>query len=625
MSATSKTHKSPSSTQKTQSPFISKPTSIIIYIFCLLLSDVCTAEENLILKGKHKFAIGDNISWTSPQLDDSHWADIEIPSSWQSQGFKSTSGMAWYRVHFDSNNLTAHKPLGVYLGKIGDADEVFLNGVKIGSQGLIGEDFVEATTTLRLYKIPENVLNSSSDNVLAIRVQNTYLKGGLFDSAIVIGNYNELLLNLLNEIHNRKIVELILMTIYSVVIVFCVFMYISGVRDKGYLAFSAVCVLYAICYFLNMQLLHQYKTPIMQRVIYFLTALLPAGFLIFSAFTFNVKLSGFAKGVIVGICILAVAFLFPSQVRILKLKTVLWSSLTVLSAVLCLKYSLRAVRAKQSDAIIYLTGLSVIALGAIYWIAELHELLPPHVIFEHSPADFAMPIAMLCFIYAVDKRFSRTLKDTRRFAEMTLTAYEDERKRVARDLHDTVGQSLVSIKLRLQMLKSRLTESQHTSALQQIIDHVSVCIAELKEVAMNIRPAFLEKIDIVEATKLHVKRLIEKTDCDIEVTAQGDFLLLDDKVKDNLYRIIQEALTNVLKHAEATEVKIHFELKDEKLILSIKDNGKGFDTSNRRALHGLGLLTIKERSELINAKCDIKSSLETGTEITLKVPYKTNA
>ena len=110
----------------------------ISVIFFYPAAEVHAQEDYIILDGIHKFSSGDNSGWALPQFDDSQWKSINVPGSWQSQGVKSLNGIGWYRIRFSVPDGFQFARQALLLGRIGDAEEVFLNGIKIGGEGVIG-------------------------------------------------------------------------------------------------------------------------------------------------------------------------------------------------------------------------------------------------------------------------------------------------------------------------------------------------------------------------------------------------------------------------------------------------------------------------------------------------------
>ena len=213
---------------------------IVIVAFMTLSASAgvnAEATQSGVLDGMHRISAGDNPAWALPEFDDSKWQTIVIPRSWQSQQFQPVKGMGWYRIRFGApENLKELQP-AILLGRIGDVDEVFLNGVKIGGEGLIGKRFVEATKVQRLYRFPLSLIRYDADNILAIRVMNTYLNGGIFDRNVMIGDYSDLLAKKMQREKSGTIMEFCFFTLFAMFFLACFFLFIKGLRDKEYIFF----------------------------------------------------------------------------------------------------------------------------------------------------------------------------------------------------------------------------------------------------------------------------------------------------------------------------------------------------------------------------------------------------
>lgn len=136
------------------------------------------AKTRLVdLEGEWKFATGDNVERALPGFDDSNWASIEVPAYWENQGYEHYNGYAWYRRHFSFDGDTS-LPLYLLLGRIDDTDEVFINGHRIGGEGLFPPNYTSAWDRERVYRVPEGVLNTGV-NIIAIRVYDNQQGGGI--------------------------------------------------------------------------------------------------------------------------------------------------------------------------------------------------------------------------------------------------------------------------------------------------------------------------------------------------------------------------------------------------------------------------------------------------------------
>ena len=156
-----------------------------ILLLALVMSISSQAEDLrkiVSLSGYWKFSIGDDIQWASPSFDDSKWDQIPVPGQWEQQGYDEYNGYAWYRKNFKPG---AEIPSGttIYLifGRIDDADVVYLNGKVLGKSGNFPPNYETAYNRTRKYVIPAGYLKENAENVIAVRVYDSYLEGGIID------------------------------------------------------------------------------------------------------------------------------------------------------------------------------------------------------------------------------------------------------------------------------------------------------------------------------------------------------------------------------------------------------------------------------------------------------------
>jgi signal transduction histidine kinase len=207
-------------------------------------------------------------------------------------------------------------------------------------------------------------------------------------------------------------------------------------------------------------------------------------------------------------------------------------------------------------------------------------------------------------------------------ARRLISIQEDERKRIARDLHDNLGQQVTALRLRLELLAGRENTGDETrgalielqQALQQLDYTIDTISAELRPVALDL--GFRTAVEQFVRTWSSTFGIAVDIRTD---TLQG--VTLDPDVETHVFRAIQEALNNVYKHAGATEVVVLLEWVHQQLSVTIRDNGQGFSPdapgTTRR---GLGLLSMRERTEIINGLFHISSVPRRGTTVSLVVP-----
>lgn len=138
------------------------------------------------LRGEWKFEIGDDKRWAEVEFDDGAWENIHAPAKWEDEGFPGYDGYAWYRKHFQASAEWKGKALSVRLGRIDDVDEVYVNGKFVGRTGAFPPEYETAYNLEREYQIPNSFLNIPGDNVLAVRVYDDELGGGMYEGRLGI-------------------------------------------------------------------------------------------------------------------------------------------------------------------------------------------------------------------------------------------------------------------------------------------------------------------------------------------------------------------------------------------------------------------------------------------------------
>jgi signal transduction histidine kinase len=206
-----------------------------------------------------------------------------------------------------------------------------------------------------------------------------------------------------------------------------------------------------------------------------------------------------------------------------------------------------------------------------------------------------------------------------------VTIQEDERGRIARDLHDQLGQRLTALRLKIAALKdvdpANAVIGQRITRLQEISEGID---NEVSYLAWELRPTILEDAGLVVALGQHLKEWSRHSGIPAEFSPFGlrDHVISPD-LETNLYRITQEALNNAAKHSKAGRVNVLLERRGDELILIIEDDGVGFDagtaSSNERTGRGFGLASMRDRADVIGASLEIESGPGKGTTIFVRV------
>jgi len=147
-------------------------------------------------------------------------------------------------------------------------------------------------------------------------------------------------------------------------------------------------------------------------------------------------------------------------------------------------------------------------------------------------------------------------------------------------------------------------------------------VKSVRRISSELRPSLLDDLGLVAAVKWHLKEFGNRTGIRTEFAGEESEPFLPEESKTGLFRIFQESLTNVARHSHATEVAIKIERREELFVLSIHDNGRGFDIHQAAGKNTLGLLGMKERSSMMGGDYQIKSRQGEGTRVIVSVPYK---
>lgn len=219
-------------------------------------------------------------------------------------------------------------------------------------------------------------------------------------------------------------------------------------------------------------------------------------------------------------------------------------------------------------------------------------------------------------------------KDDERRQLMTriMAAQEDERKRIARELHDEAGQSLTSLLLGLKHLEDGCAISSHRSEAARLRGLTADTLDLMRDIALELRPSSLDDLGLLAALHRHATEYGQKHDLDVDFHAGNfDAASLPPAAETALYRIAQEALTNVVRHSNAQSVNVLLERRDGHVVLVVEDDGDGFDTdalSWQDPSAKLGILGMEERAALVGAHFTIESRRGAGTAVFVEVPLE---
>jgi signal transduction histidine kinase len=262
------------------------------------------------------------------------------------------------------------------------------------------------------------------------------------------------------------------------------------------------------------------------------------------------------------------------------------------------------------------TGLWVplITRGRTIGLLAAHDKLSPDARFTDNDLRLAETFASRASV-AVDLS-QRIARDAfRRVVE----AQELERRRLARELHDETGQALTSILLGLKSLEDALGADEARAAVANLRELVVATLQDVRRLAVELRPKVLDDFGLVPALERLTETFGEQTGIAVRFEGGIQDERLAPEAETALYRIVQEALTNIVKHAQARNVSIVLTRKPGSVAAVIEDDGQGFDPANSRE-GGFGIEGMRERVGLLDGRLEVESNGESGTTIVAEVP-----
>ena len=228
----------------------------------------------------------------------------------------------------------------------------------------------------------------------------------------------------------------------------------------------------------------------------------------------------------------------------------------------------------------------------------------------------------------VEKKLRESEEDLRLLSRKIIESQENERKRVARELHDSVGSNLAAIKLALEQKLESMNNSPPDKfySLENIIVKIKDTITEVRKISNHLMPSVLEDLGLVEAIRWFCREQGQYHQ-NVRITHRIEIEenRLPEQIKITIFRVIQESMSNALRHGQADAIELVLTNAGHRIELCVMDNGCGFDpkniASNPDTLNGLGLKGMKDRAEVCNGTCEISSEAGKGTQVKLTLPY----
>lgn len=301
----------------------------------------------------------------------------------------------------------------------------------------------------------------------------------------------------------------------------------------------------------------------------------------------------------------------------------------------------RLIRSREQSRhtpIIFMTGVAAEMESAFrgYTVGAADYLLKPLV-----PEVLQSKVSVFVELHKKNAALNREIKERRAALEQLresqeqlralagrlISVREEERTRIAREVHDELGQALTGLKLEVQWLAKRLDVSQKpllekTQAMASVIDST---VRLVRRIAAGLRPEILDEMGLVAAIRWQAEEFQKRMGIRCRVKLPDVSVVPDKELSTAVFRVFQEVLTNVARHANATSVNVDLDISEERLLLRVSDNGVGISEDKLHSRESLGLLGMRERVQMFAGKVDIQSAPDGGTTVSVWIPSASRA
>lgn len=599
--------------------------TVVIFLACVVASlpgvlaePVATPDSpppiydpQLLSFGPWSYTDDDNPAFALPDQDLSRWKPVEAGRPYQAL----STGVRWYRTEFTIGWQYRTRNMGIGLGKVQQAHQVYINGQLVGSEGGSGKGFVDAGRKSGVFPVAGSqlwfsFLSFTRPNVLAVRVETINAPLKLDVAEVQIDDLDKLLLESRTSDTYVKIAEGGALSVLTLIGVFCGFLFLSGVRGHANKVFGLLVLFSSLSIFTDSLLLYDlgWKTAPAQRMVWLFQVAAVVAYVRMVRVELRHETSFWER--MLEYASLAVALLIVVWPSFLEtpMATPVVVGLPVVTVVPAVLLSFAALRRSIPDSIaLFFTALLLLAsaAGIPFLLFSSPPLFPLHLGLFTCAVILLLPTAR-----QFDEMMRREIVLSRRLVNVR----DLERTRLARDMHDGIGQSLAAVSLQLRLLMRNADDPR----MKGLAESVNNLTGELREVIGNLRPSNLQDLPLGRVIEMHFIRTL--SDSGIGFTSgkiEDAELPLD--TKEHLFRIYQEALHNALRHSNCSNLNFSQKRMGRYLRLSISDDGCGFRISAEKN-KGLGLSTMRERALLINANLEIVSSPDEGTTVSIKVP-----
>ncbi|MFO7525875.1 MAG: PAS domain S-box protein [Ignavibacteriaceae bacterium] len=222
-----------------------------------------------------------------------------------------------------------------------------------------------------------------------------------------------------------------------------------------------------------------------------------------------------------------------------------------------------------------------------------------------------------------EEELLRSRDQLKKLSSYLQTAREEERANIAREVHDDLGQSLTALKMDIVWLKKNQNASKEivNTKLEEMVDVINQTIKTIQRIGTELRPKLLDDLGLISALEWQTDEFQKRSGIECTINMDNEEIQLDSKVSLSVFRIFQEALTNIARHSNATNVDIDIKVQNSTFILSVADNGVGIPFEKLNASNSIGITGMKERADIVGGSVDFIIEKSKGTKVLVSVPF----
>lgn len=573
-------------------------------------TDTVPPDTRIALTGQVRIAMLDNPADPAPSDGSPAWKDHFLTEKGIQNHVQSEEGVGWALLRFTLAELPRSSNSALFITNPSEADETYLNGISIGGHGKISQEYITEPRGAGYLTFPTALLKVG-ENELTLRFLSTGKNMAVFRGPFLIGSVRSIQEGWSESRLAVVAVEAAFLSFFFGIFLSYAILVLKGAARSDYMLFMAFIVLNTAIFFLDSNVLQmtEFKIPFHSR----LQVVFPA-LRILVMLSLVSQLAGRPRDFV-----FRAFFLLGAAYTVLSVVLTPMTSLYMLSTpyryllgaigLYYLVVSFQAVVDRREGAIPLLIGIFT------YVVASRTD-----VFLGTELRDYGVVVFSVSMLYALLSRHIRNNERLIAVSARLLEAHEEERKRLARDIHDGICQSLAGLKLNLQMLSLRSAKDDKTprEEIDKLTLMTGAIIDDARRAAQDLRPSFLENKTLQEAVTWYAESFLAGSGIEFIIhTDRGPIREPATRTKDGLYRIVQEILSNVVKHARATRVELSMHNSGDQLVVVVTDNGVGFDQAEVSS--GLGLTTMSERAELLGGDCQVLSGPGKGTTVRIQV------